>query len=210
MDWGFSKKVDLIFMNSTDLNSYLPVERVLLIESYLLMLKTWNHTHNLVSKNHDDRKLLIEAIDSILGGRYLDNNHPVFDVGSGGGIPGVILSIIYPENSFTLVESNRKKCSFLRTVRSQLNLINMTVKNTRIENFTNIINIVSKAAFSPDHAGVLIDALAPGGCLSLWSTPMSQESFIKKLSKQGAYLLKSFSYRLPNHQERVILVFSKD
>lgn len=56
------------------------------------------------------------------------------DIGSGGGFPGIVLGIFYPELKITLIESIGKKCRFLEESAKVLELKNIEVLNTRVEN----------------------------------------------------------------------------
>ena len=56
------------------------------------------------------------------------------DIGSGGGFPGIVLGIFYPELKITLIESIGKKCRFLEESAKALELKNIEVLNTRVEN----------------------------------------------------------------------------
>ena len=56
------------------------------------------------------------------------------DIGSGGGFPGIVLGIFYPDVEITLIESITKKCKFLEQAASELELKNIKVKNIRVEN----------------------------------------------------------------------------
>src|SRR5580704_11390214 len=91
---------------------------------YFEIIKNWNLTHNIMSRNLSDYEILENIYDSIFGAEFLSkyffqnmNNKKIVDVGSGGGLPGVPLAILFPELNFLLVDSNRKKCSFLRFVK---------------------------------------------------------------------------------------------
>jgi 16S rRNA (guanine527-N7)-methyltransferase len=103
------------------------------IFSYKSLLVSWNHTHNLVSKNQATN--LEEHIsDSLSISPFLGEN--VIDLGSGGGLPGIPLAISNPDKKFFLVESNTKKSAFLLNVSTKLQLSNVTVYNQRIEDIT--------------------------------------------------------------------------
>lgn len=56
------------------------------------------------------------------------------DIGSGGGFPGIVLGIFYPDLKVTLIESIGKKCIFLEQAAKKLELKNIEVLNTRVEN----------------------------------------------------------------------------
>ena len=72
----------------------------------------------------------------------------ILDVGSGAGLPGVILSIL-TEHQIHLVESDQKKCAFLRTVLSRINS-NASVHETRLEEMPTLkADIITARAFAP-------------------------------------------------------------
>lgn len=56
------------------------------------------------------------------------------DIGSGGGFPGIVLGIFYPDLKITLIESIGKKCRFLEEAAKVLELKNIEILNTRVEN----------------------------------------------------------------------------
>lgn len=58
----------------------------------------------------------------------------LIDVGSGGGFPGVVLALFYPERQITLCESIKKKCTFLEESVNALGVENVSVINDRVEN----------------------------------------------------------------------------
>jgi 16S rRNA (guanine527-N7)-methyltransferase len=62
----------------------------------------------------------------------------LLDVGTGGGFPGVVVAIFYPEKNITLLESKRKKCDFLENAVEKLNLQNIKIINDRVENVKKI------------------------------------------------------------------------
>ena len=63
-----------------------------------------------------------------------DDNIKVIDIGTGGGFPGVPLSIYYDSNEFILIASMRKKINAIKTIKKELKLKNITLINNRIEN----------------------------------------------------------------------------
>ena len=105
---------------------------------YMALLNKWNKAYNLTAVRNPDEMVSRHLLDSLSvlpfveAGRWLD-------VGSGGGMPGVILAIMLPDNEFTLLDSNGKKTRFLTQVKLELGLDNMQVVNSRVE------------AFSPDQ-----------------------------------------------------------
>jgi 16S rRNA (guanine527-N7)-methyltransferase len=175
---------------------------------YAKCILKWGKIHNIISSkfNHED---VFEAIvDSVIGGSFLEIKNEIYDIGSGGGFPGIPMAIINPKVIFTLVESDRKKCSFLRTVKSELNLPNIVIDNSRIESLTNLPAIVSKAAFSPKNMSYLTRALAPGGTMALWTTPLSAQEYLIESKKHQVTLVGQFPYELSQEKKRLIMIFS--
>ena len=105
-----------------------------LIIRWLRLLQKWNATYNLSAK-YDARDIIDGlVIDSLAGLKYLHGNH-IVDVGSGAGIPGIILAIYCPDKHFTLVDSALKKTNFMEHCRITLNIKNISVQRIRVEDF---------------------------------------------------------------------------
>ena len=81
------------------------------------------------------------------------NNQSICDLGSGAGFPGLVLAICFPNTTITLIEANSKKCYFLNLVKSQLQLNNVTIINTRSEDYAKnnreVYDIVTARAVAP-------------------------------------------------------------
>jgi 16S rRNA (guanine527-N7)-methyltransferase len=100
---------------------------------YVEVLLKWNKKINLISKNTIPDVWMRHIVDSAQIIKFLENrNQSIADIGSGAGLPGVILNILGIEN-ITLVESDERKTSFLREVSRLLGL-NLTIINERVEN----------------------------------------------------------------------------
>lgn len=102
--------------------------------AYLLMLRRWNHVYNLTSINQPEKMVVYHLLDSLSVVPFLQGDS-VIDVGTGGGLPGIPLSIMFPEKQFTLLDSVNKKTRFLQVAIAELGLKNVTVVNTRVEKY---------------------------------------------------------------------------
>lgn len=95
------------------------------LESFAVLLRKWQPAQNLVSRETLDELWDRHIRDSLQLLRYMPpKTQHVLDFGSGGGFPALPLAIVLKSRSahFTLIESNRRKCSFLRTVVRELGL----------------------------------------------------------------------------------------
>ncbi len=106
------------------------------IQSYLDLLVKWNHKINLTSEKLPQDILSRHIFDSLQYARVLSVSDRFMDIGSGAGFPGVPIKIVYPQTTAVLVESQRKRCSFLESVTQKLNLEDTTVINDRAENIS--------------------------------------------------------------------------
>jgi len=103
-----------------------------LVGQYLAELYRWNKKINLTSVAEEvAREVLVKPSIAML--EFLPIGGQVFDIGSGGGIPGIVLAIYRSEGRFTLVESVGKKAVFLMHVTRLLKLANVKVEAKRAE-----------------------------------------------------------------------------
>lgn len=107
------------------------------LEAYLALLKKWNPAINLVAKSTIDAAWERHFIDSAQVFSLAPSNVRKWgDLGSGGGFPGLVCAALAkelsPETHFTLVESDKRKATFLRTVARELDLT-VEVLSERIE-----------------------------------------------------------------------------
>ncbi|WP_342276206.1 16S rRNA (guanine(527)-N(7))-methyltransferase RsmG [Spiroplasma endosymbiont of Nebria brevicollis] len=137
------------------------------------------------------------------------------DVGSGAGIPGIILKICFPDLQLTIVESNSKKCQFLQQVVTLLKLENVHIVNQRAEVFAHqyreTFDIVTARALASLNilselclALVKIDGLfiAYKGLKVDEELTLSQNS----IKTMGAKVVNQFTYQLPNDYGQRTLV----
>jgi len=116
---------------------------------YLKLLAKWNKSYNLSGIREMSEMVTLHLLDSLAIAPYIDGD-VVLDVGSGAGLPGIPLAIIYPQKKFILVDSNGKKYRFLFAVKTALDLENVSLINSRIQDYQcdEQIDIVVSRAFS--------------------------------------------------------------
>ena len=93
--------------------------------AYQTMLLRWNSTFNLVSRQDTQRLLHRHVLDALQLLPYLLGRH-VLDIGTGAGLPGMVLAIARPDLEFTLLDRAARKVRFLVQARAELGLHNVT------------------------------------------------------------------------------------
>ncbi len=122
------------------------MNRIEKLKEYVWLLEKWNLKMNLISYNNIRELIIDNIVDSLsVYEVYHFNKHDIVaDVGTGPGIPGVVLSILNPDVYFYLIDPRKKYFMFLKTVKRVLGLNNVVILNKRIENidkkFTVILN----------------------------------------------------------------------
>ncbi len=102
---------------------------------YRDLLVKWNKVFNLISGKGVDEIVTHHFLDCLAVVPFIEGKN-ILDVGSGAGLPGIIIGLCYPEKNITLVDSVGKKTTFLKQTCAELNLSNITVINKRVEDVT--------------------------------------------------------------------------
>lgn len=102
--------------------------------AYLALLIKWNKAYNLTAVRDPDEMVSRHLLDSLSLVRFIEGERQL-DVGSGGGMPGIPLAILFPEMKVTVLDSNGKKTRFLTQVKLELALTNLEVIHSRAEAF---------------------------------------------------------------------------
>ncbi len=109
-------------------------QQVALLIQYVELLHKWNKAYNLTSIRDPKDMVIKHIMDSLMVGPLL-NGQSFIDVGTGPGLPGIPLAILYPERNFVLLDSLGKRVTFLRQVVFQLKLENVTPVKARVEQY---------------------------------------------------------------------------
>lgn len=140
---------------------------------YLDLLLKWNKTYNLTAVRSADEMLSLHLLDSlaVVGPlrRHIAESpfdRPrVLDVGSGAGLPGVVLAVCCPGFSVVCVDAVGKKAAFIQQVAMNLKLPNLRGVHARVEDLPERFEIVVSRAFASLHrfTDLSSPALAPNG-----------------------------------------------
>jgi len=126
----------------------------------------------------------------------------IYDLGSGAGFPGIMAAILWPEKDIFLVESSKKKASFLSLAAASLDLNRVNVLCQRVEQLENVEFAISRAAFSPENWKLLNPAMALGGRVAFWLS----ETQLSEI-KPGWVLETQACYELEPGNKRQVAVF---
>ncbi|MDF1643488.1 MAG: 16S rRNA (guanine(527)-N(7))-methyltransferase RsmG [Pseudomonadales bacterium] len=148
--------------------------------AYMLILRRWNHVYNLTAIDQPEKMVIYHLLDSLSIVPNLQGER-IIDVGTGGGLPGMPLSIMFPEKQFTLLDSVNKKTRFLLVAVAELGLKNVTVVNTRVEKFVDqcFDTVVTRAFSSLELMLKLTGHLtqASGLFIAMKGKPLSDEEY---------------------------------
>ena len=163
-----------------------------LLMRYLAMFIKWNKAYNLSAIRDPKAMVTLHLLDSLVVAPHFEGQN-VLDVGTGGGLPGIPLAILFPNTQFTLLDSAGKKIRFLFQVVNELGLNNVTVQNTRVENFAPVdkFDVIISRAFAS-----VVDFVSCSGHLltqngAFWA--MKGQNPVDELSQiQKHYIVASF------------------
>lgn len=110
----------------------LPAELAAPLLQYLALLDRWNKTYNLTAIRDPGQMVTRHLLDSLAMAPFFSTG-TLADLGTGPGLPGIPLAITHPGLQVTLVESNGKKCRFMREAVRKLGLSNARVAESRAE-----------------------------------------------------------------------------
>ncbi|WP_374481555.1 16S rRNA (guanine(527)-N(7))-methyltransferase RsmG [Zoogloea sp.] len=127
----------------------LPADAPEKLHAFGQLLIKWNKVYNLTAIRDEAQVVTHHLLDSLSVLPQLDGISRLVDVGSGGGLPGVVLAICRPDLQVDSVETVQKKSTFQNQARIELKLANFRAHHARIENW--------QPAYAPD---------APDGIIS--------------------------------------------
>ncbi len=165
-------------------------------QRFLEVLHKWNRKINLVSEKNVSLILEKHVFDSLQYLRWLGPSHKTIDIGSGGGFPGLPVKMFLPDMDMTLLDSQRKRCNFLREVVRELGFEKISVLEGRAEQFS------GKETFKERFERVLLRGfgslatclavgspyLKAGGRMILMKSPEEIEDFPKN-NPHGALMV---------------------
>lgn len=144
---------------------------------FLALLQKWNKVYNLTAVRDPQEMLTHHLLDSLAavaplrrhlaeqGAAHTGAVRRLLDVGSGGGLPGVVFAICCPDLDVSCVDTVAKKAAFIQQSAASLRLRNLHGIHARVESLAGPFDVVSCRAFAslPDFVAWSQSALAEGG-----------------------------------------------
>jgi len=139
---------------------------------YMALIQKWNKVYNLTALRAPGEILTHHLLDSLSAvgpllrqAASLQGEFSFLDVGSGGGLPGVVIAICCPNVSVTCVDAVSKKAAFVQQVAASLKLGNLKGVHARVETLSGPYDVIGSRAFAslPDFVNWTSDALADKG-----------------------------------------------
>ncbi len=108
-------------------------EKYEILMKYFDLLLSYNKTINLFSRKNQGL-IIKHFLDALIGSFLLDFTDKIIDIGSGNGLPGIIIAIMYPDTQIKIFERKERKSVFLKLMKNKLGLKNVEVFNESFEN----------------------------------------------------------------------------
>ncbi len=170
--------------------------------AYVELLAKWNKAYNLTAVRDPAEMVTRHLLDSLAVVPHFHGQRSI-DVGTGGGLPGIPLALVFPERQFVLLDSNSKKTRFLIQAKATLGLENVTVVHERIEAFQDDVSFdcIITRAFAP-VADILTGSrhlLTPKGEFLAMKGAVSEQELAAM--PQGYQLIEVIPLRVPGLEQ---------
>ena len=114
------------------LNQNLTEHQIEQLLAFITLIEKWNKSYNLTSIRDRVSMVPMHLLDSLAIVPFIEGKR-IIDIGTGAGLPGIVLAICFPDIEFVLLDSNAKKTRFVQQVILELKLTNVSVCHNRVE-----------------------------------------------------------------------------
>lgn len=196
----------------------LSAEQAQSLTEYLAQMMRWNRTYNLTAIRDAESMRVQHLLDCLvvlpaLRQRLGEASARLMDVGSGGGLPGVVLAIMQPTWEITCVDAVEKKTAFVRQIASVLRLPNLRAVHARVETIEPAqCDVVVSRAFASlaDFAALAGRHVRDGGTLAAMKGRAPDDELVQLGSASGWKLQQSLSLAVPGlDAQRCLLMFER-
>lgn len=162
------------------------------ILAYIGLLIKWNKVYSLTAICEPKEILIRHIFDSLAVASFIAGSN-ILDFGTGAGLPGIPLALVFPEYNFILLDSVSKKTNFLKHAALSLDIKNVNIVNSRVEKFQfehGFDTVITRATTDVDMLVKLVKHLQAkpgqilamrGKCIDLDLSGLSQNINIHKI-----------------------------
>jgi 16S rRNA (guanine527-N7)-methyltransferase len=219
--------VDLLMRSAGSAGLSLTRTQAQLLGLHIRLLLRWNTRLNLTRITGTEEIIVKHILDSLLPAKCLPSSGKALDVGAGAGFPGMPLKIFYPDLRMVLLDSSRRKASFLANAAATLGLEGIRAVHGRWQDFAKAAENTAKlqlitmraVRLEPQHIISLASmTLAPGGIFAWWGgCPSSTETGDEGCGHEpvernypNIEFLGAYSYPLPGlDRQRAVRLWKK-
>lgn len=182
----------------------LEFEKIEKLREFLKILLKWNEKINLIGSGTVLDADRVHIADGLLGSQLLLASHvdflsPIYDLGSGNGIPGLILGILEPQLEIICVDRDERKISFLKNVALTLGLKNLSASNIDVKDLPRFRQAVARGFSSLSKIEALCGPKMTENSAFFHFKGPEWRAEAEKCSTWNTFLLKD--YVLPEKQE---------
>lgn len=204
---------------SGDAAALLDAAAVQRLQGYLDLLVVWNKKMDLVGPGGEDAIVERHILDSLALALVIHNDaelkgaRSLVDVGTGAGLPGIVVACVMPQLNVVLVDSREKRCLFLSECIRRLSLSNAVVsrqdfiKSPKVFHVEHPVLVTSRALGSETEFFVYVKQFAPSGFAIQMVGPSWTDAVIAQA--ESLSLIKVLSYQLPSSPAKLKLAISK-
>ena len=181
---------------------------------FLNLLVAWNRRIRLTGQRSLASLVRAHAIDSLAAAPHVTSAGLVIDVGSGAGFPGIVLACLRPDLEIALIESRRRRASFLREAIRAVPLPAARALEMRAEEAATDPDLAGRAAVAISRAlrldvflALAAPLLAPRGTAIAMQTPRTAGQAPVLAGEHGFRLAARHEYALPGGAARTLLLF---
>ena len=183
------------------------------INKYIDLAVEFNTTHNIFARRNKEEVYNKDILDCLPVLEHIHDNKSVMDLGSGGGLPGLVIGISKPKNKTYLVESSRKKAYFLKNTINTLDLNNIEVINKTLiqKNNLGFFDYITTRAFASIKKTLSItknNTNPSTKYLLLKGTKKKITEEIGALNK-NQYLYKIINKNTKKHERNLVIITTK-
>ncbi len=128
----------------------IPAAQLEKLMGYLALMNKWNSVYNLTSLRDPMQMVTHHLLDSLAAVPAFAGAQNVLDVGAGGGLPGIVLAITRPDMKVSMIDTVHKKTAFLKQVKAELELSNVTVHTMKVQDLevSDKFDVITSRAFA--------------------------------------------------------------